>query len=87
VQRYLPGTANEAHKGSGSWEDVVVLRDFTADQAKDAARDALGALAPVVAGQPDRVRAVKWDAIFEFDAAPGQRVMSDRVKQAPDPLP
>lgn len=87
IQRYLPGTANEAHRDSGSWEDVIVIRDLTADQARDAARDALTALAPVIPNQPDRVRAIKWDAIYEFDAALGQRVLADRVKQPPAPLP
>jgi hypothetical protein len=83
VQRYLPGTANEAHKGSGSWEDVVVIRDKTAEEMKAAVREALSALDPVVRGQKDRCRAINWNAVREFDAPLGDRVIEDRVKEAP----
>ena len=71
VQRYLPGTANEAHRNSGSWEDVDVIRDLAADEYEKAMQLALTGVAPLPGPSPDRVRAFKYEHMEEMDATLG----------------
>ena len=71
IQRYLHNTTNAAHKNSGSWEDVAIVRDKPAAEAEAAAAEAIATVLPLPGEQPDRVRAIKYDAIEEFDSTPG----------------
>ena len=76
IQRFVVNVPNESE---GAWQDIQVVRDLTADQAKDAVSKALDA-----SGATGRVRCTRWDHIREFDASPGPAVLADRVK-AEDP--
>ena len=80
IQRYLPGTANEAHKNSGSWEDVAVVRDKSADEGEEAALEAMAGVPPLYASQPDRLRAIKYEHLEEFDAVLGPPQLSKGEK-------
>lgn len=71
IQRYLPGTANEAHKNSGSWEDVGIERNLKADEGEQAIQQAMANVQPLPLPVPDRCRAIKYEHVEEYDVTPG----------------
>lgn len=83
VQRYLPHYSNDAHHTNGVWEDVATLTidPPTAADVKDAARAAVAAelakYEPLKGTNPDHIRVMKKDHVFEFDAGLGKPVLSD----------
>jgi hypothetical protein len=75
IQRYLPDISNEAHKNSGGWEDIGIERGLKADDHEVAIAQAMASVPALPAhrggGKPDRLRAIKYEHIEEFDGVPG----------------
>lgn len=82
VQRHID-YVNGPQTTDGTWEDLGVQRNLTADDGPLACKQAATGLPPLQPGRPDRLRAIKWDAISEVDVTPGPPEVADRQKQAP----
>ena len=80
IQRYLADSSNHAHRNTGSWEDVAIARDYKADEGEKAAAEAVVGAHPLPAGQPTRLRAIKYEHIEEFDEVPSPPKLSKGEK-------
>lgn len=87
IQRYLHNLTNEIRRESGVWEDCFVITGMTANQAQDAAAQALGNVAAAVPAEADVLRALRWDNATQFTAPMGPRVLSEISKTGPPTLP
>jgi len=87
IQRYLHDRTNEVRHESGVWEDILLVVGMDPAQAEAEVSTALGALMPLKMDEPDRIRAVDWGGVYEFNAPAGPRVLSPRDKQPPPGTP